>query len=97
MSPMLGPATLQDARSDAFLPQLPGSARGEYSERTAQSIDEEVRRLLSEAERRVRATLSERRAQLDELARALLQHETIERSALLALLERVGPALNRAA
>jgi Peptidase family M41 len=69
------------------------AARGEYSERTAQSIDEEVRRLLGEAEQRVRATLTERRAHLDELAAALLQHETVERSALLALLSRVQGAV----
>jgi cell division protease FtsH len=97
MSSLLGPVTLQNNRSEAFLPEMQGATRGEYSERTAQSIDEEVRRLLGEAELRVRATLTERRAQLDELARALLQHETVERSALLALLGRTGPTLNRAA
>lgn len=86
MSVTLGPATLQDSRSDAFLPALPGTSRGEYSEHTAQSIDEEVRRLLSEAEQRVRVTLTERRSTLDELAQTLLEHETVERNALLALL-----------
>ena len=96
MSPLLGPVTLQEPR-EAYLPQERAEARGEYSERTAQSIDEEVRRLLGEAELRVRATLTERRPQLDELARALLQHETVERSALLELLARSGPKLNLAA
>ena len=96
MSPLLGPVTLQEPR-EAYLPQERAEARGEYSERTAQSIDDEVRRLLGEAEQRVRATLTERRPQLDELARALLQHETVERSALLELLGRSGPALNLAA
>jgi len=56
-----------------------------------------VRRLLGEAEQRVRATLTARRPQLDELARALLQHETVERSALLELLGRSDPKLNLAA
>lgn len=96
MSLTLGPATLQNIRSDVFLPEVPTLSRGEYSERTAQSIDEEVRRLLSEAEKRVRATLTERRTQLDELARALLQHETVERSALLLLLDRVQAAVRPA-
>jgi cell division protease FtsH len=41
MSPKLGPATLQGSRSEVFLPELPGASRAEYSERTAQSIDEE--------------------------------------------------------
>lgn len=62
------------------------ATRGEYSERTAQSIDEEVRRLPGEAEQRVRTPLTDRRAQLDALARTLLAHETVERSASLALL-----------
>jgi cell division protease FtsH len=90
MSPTLGPATLQSAGSPMFLPtEMQPQARGEYSERTAQSIDEEVRRLLGDAEQRVRATLTEKRAQLDALARVLLEHETVERSELLALLARV--------
>jgi cell division protease FtsH len=94
MSPKLGPATLQGSRSDAFLPEFPGTSHAEYSERTAQSIDEEVRRLLSEAEQRVRVTLTERRSTLDDVARALLEHETIDRSALLALLSHTQtPAL----
>lgn len=91
MSPTLGPATLQSAGSPMFLPaETQPQARGEYSERTAQSIDEEVRRLLTEAEQRVRATLTERRAQLDALARVLLEHETVERNEFLALLGRVS-------
>jgi len=92
MSPLLGPATLQNTGSPLLLPDLQPAMRGEYSERTAQAIDEEVRRLLGESEQRVRATLTERRSQLDELASALLQHETVERESLLALLKRVPAA-----
>ena len=90
MSKTLGPATLQGARAPMFLQGVAIPSSGEYSERTAQSIDEEVRRLLSEAEQRVRTTLTEQRGQLDRLANALLQHETIERVALLALLNEVS-------
>jgi cell division protease FtsH len=88
MSPLLGPATLQNTGAAMFLPEMQPAPRGDYSERTAQSIDEEVRRLLSESEQRVRATLTASRAQLDALAGALLEHETVERSALLTLLNR---------
>lgn len=96
MSLTLGPATLQSAGSPMFLPtETQPQARGEYSERTAQSIDEEVRRLLGDAEQRVRATLTEKRAQLDALARVLLEHETVERSELLALLARVQINVSR--
>lgn len=93
MSPLLGPATLQNTGTQMLLPETQTVTRGEYSERTAQSIDEEVRRLLGEAEQRVRATLTERRTQLEALARTLLEHETVERSALLALLDGVQAAV----
>jgi ATP-dependent Zn protease len=86
MSPSLGAATLQHGRAALFLPEAPATSQNEYSERTAQLIDEEVRRLLSEAETRVRETLSTRRPQLEAVARALLSRETIERDALLVLL-----------
>ena len=86
MSPLLGPVTLQYGGSSMFMPDIEDAQRGDYSEHTAQSIDEEVRRLLGEAEQRVRSTLAARRATLDELARALLVNETVERSALVSLL-----------
>ena len=86
MSKKLGPATLMGAPAPLFMPEGSGATRGDYSERTAQSIDDEVRRMLGEAEIRVRATLTERRVHLDRLAEALLKNETIDRSALLALM-----------
>ncbi len=89
MSPLLGPVTLQNAGAGMFLPETQPAPRGEFSERTAQSIDEEVRRLLNESEQRVHVTLTEKRAQLDALAAALLEHETVDRSALLALMNQV--------
>jgi cell division protease FtsH len=94
MSPLLGPATLQNTGAQMLLPEAQTVTRGEYSERTAQSIDEEVRRLLGESEQRVRATLTERRAQLDGLARLLLEHETVERSELLILLGEAQTAMS---
>jgi cell division protease FtsH len=93
MSPLLGPVTLQNAAASTYLPDIQEAQRGEYSERTAQTIDEEVRRLLGEAEQRVRSTLTAKRTALDELARALLANETIERSTLVSLL---GGAADRA-
>jgi cell division protease FtsH len=92
MSALLGPATLTNTGAQVLLSEMPAAMRGEYSERTAQSIDEEVRRLFGEAEQRVRTTLTDRRAELDALANALLQHETIERGALLELLSQVQGA-----
>ncbi len=94
MSATLGPATLQSLPSGIFLGDASPPGRAEYSERTAHAIDEEVRRLLREAEQRVLETLTAKRAQLEAVAAALLQKETIDRSALLALLSTAPePAL----
>jgi cell division protease FtsH len=86
MSAALGPVALEGGRIRTTFPEPVAPPASQYSERTAQLIDDEVRRLLREAEERVRETLTARRGQLDALAKALLEHETIERSALLALL-----------
>ncbi|HEY6533172.1 MAG TPA: ATP-dependent zinc metalloprotease FtsH [Acidimicrobiales bacterium] len=59
----------------------------DYSDDTARVIDEEVERILREAQERCRATLTENRHGLDLVARALLEHETIEGTEVTRLLE----------
>ncbi|MFI4867895.1 MAG: ATP-dependent zinc metalloprotease FtsH [Steroidobacterales bacterium] len=86
MSEALGPASLEDAAAPLYLPEAPARHRAVYSESTAQAIDDEVRKLLREAERRVHDTLAARREQLEALAQALLRHEVVDRAALTALL-----------
>jgi cell division protease FtsH len=49
-----------------------------YSERTAQAIDDEVRRIIDEAYDRARRVIGEQRAVLDRLAQALLRWETLQ-------------------
>ncbi len=87
MSEQLGLATYEEPRASPFL-SLPGmSERREYSERTAQAIDDEVRKLLAEAHERVKQTLSDRRSMLDALAKLLLEKEVVDRAALDGLLQ----------
>jgi cell division protease FtsH len=50
----------------------------DYSDDTARVIDEEVERILREQEDRCRVLLTEHRNGLDLVARALLEHETID-------------------
>jgi cell division protease FtsH len=57
-----------------------------YSEATAARIDADVQRLLDEAHERARAMLTSARPQLDQLAAALLQSETVYREGLVQIL-----------
>ena len=86
MSEALGLAAHEAPRAPTYLgaPQLPEART--YSERTAETIDAEVKRLLEEAKSRVAATLTEKRASLEALARLLLEKEVVDRGALDALL-----------
>lgn len=94
MSERLGLATFEEARAPLLGPGL-APERKSYSEHTAEAIDGEIGKLLGEAHKRVSATLRERRALLDRLARLLLETETVERAALDALMngaDGVAPA-----
>jgi cell division protease FtsH len=92
MSQRLGLAAFEQSGAPSL---YPGglSERRPYSEQTAQEIDSEIVKLLAESRERVRATLIERRDLLDQLARALLEHETVDRAALDELIRErnVGP------
>ena len=57
-----------------------------YAEETQRAIDQEVARLLREAETRATALLSEHRAMLDQVIELLLERETIDGAELAALL-----------
>jgi cell division protease FtsH len=50
----------------------------DYSEQTAREIDGEVRGLIDEAYRRAQRIIEEHRDQLELLAQALLDHETLD-------------------
>jgi len=91
MSERLGPRTFGRRDSMVFLGRDIAEQR-DYSERTAEEIDEEVRRIVEEAHERCREVLREHRAKLDELAEALIELETIEGDDLQRLL---GPAEGR--
>jgi cell division protease FtsH len=86
MSEHLGLATFEEPRTSIFLNiQKPQRVR-EYSEQTAQAIDEEIRKLLADAHTRVEQTLASRRSELDALAKLLLEKEVVDREALTQLL-----------
>ena len=74
MSNAVGPVSVLPR--DAAGSFLPGAA--EVSPETQALLDDEVRRIVAEANDAVVSLLTENRARLDSLARALLEHETLD-------------------
>ena len=73
---------------------MPGALERDCSEETAREIDEEVRDLLDRAYRRAKEILEARRSELERVAHALLERETLDRAAFELLLreESTAPA-----
>lgn len=65
----------------------PSFRQKDYSERIAQDIDAEVRRIVVEQYERGKAILAEHREKLDALAEALLDRETLDREEIDAVME----------
>jgi cell division protease FtsH len=85
MSEKLGAAAFPRGEEHIFLGREMVQQR-DFSEQTAQLIDDEVRALVSDCEQRVRALLEQYRPQLETLAHALLEHETLAADEVAALL-----------
>jgi cell division protease FtsH len=79
MSDELGPVTFAP-RDD--LPAGFGTSKP-YSEATARSIDTEIHRILQESHAEAVRLLEQYRPQLDALAEALLDHETLDEQEIL--------------
>ncbi|MBT3419134.1 MAG: ATP-dependent zinc metalloprotease FtsH [Candidatus Magasanikbacteria bacterium] len=77
MSDKLGPRMYGEQEEMIFLAQEI-HAKKNYSESTAQIIDEEINRILEEAKIQSKKTIEENRHQMDELVRILLEKETVE-------------------
>jgi len=85
MSERLGLAALEEKRQPLFLP-VGRQPSKEYSEETARIVDEEIKRLLTDAHEKVRSFLVSCRDALEELAQLLLEKEVVERPALQSIL-----------
>jgi cell division protease FtsH len=86
MSERIGLVSLEGPRTPLFLP-VPTQGPKEYSEETARTIDQEVKKILAEAHGKVREILSAHRQALEELAKLLLEKEVIERPELQTILK----------
>jgi len=86
MSERLGPRTFGNKQELVFLGREIGEQRN-YSEKVAEEIDEEVRRLVDHAYQTARNVLIENRERLDNLVKILLDKETIEGDDLKRVLD----------
>jgi cell division protease FtsH len=77
MSEKLGPMTFGKKQEEIFLGREIAQHR-DYSERTAQAIDDEVKRIITEAEAKATGLLSIHMEDLHSIAKALLEREILD-------------------
>jgi cell division protease FtsH len=86
MSDELGAINYDGNKSRMRFLDLPGQERGLYSEPTAEKIDAEIKRIVSEAHEKARGILSSNRDKLERVTRRLLEVEVMEGDELRQLL-----------
>ena len=86
MSDVLGPMTFGKKNEEIFLGREIQSHR-DYSEVTARMIDEEVVRVVRKAQSTAKEVLNNNINQLHNLAKALLEYETIDGDEVIAVME----------
>jgi len=86
MSKQLGPINYSpDSGSDQNDYLFPGAK--DYSEKTAEEIDQEVRRITSEAYEKAEKLINTHKGKLDKIAEALLKYETLDADDVKLILE----------
>jgi len=86
MSEKLGPRTFGEREDMVFLGREITEQR-DYSEATAQQIDQEISRLVDEAMQTAKKILTDNNTKLEAIVKELLEKETIERDEFEALLK----------
>jgi cell division protease FtsH len=87
MSGRLGQITYGHAMTNRFLRMPFTPEERNYSERTAEAIDDEIRALMDGQYQRVRQILEQRAHELETIVGELIRKETLERTELEALIE----------
>jgi cell division protease FtsH len=83
----LGPLAFGSEEGSIFLGRDYTQRSQDFSEQTAREIDQEVRRIIDEQYAAVRSLLSDKRDQVEAIAKALLERETLDAEELKALFE----------
>ncbi|MAI71249.1 MAG: cell division protein FtsH [Rhodopirellula sp.] len=89
MSPKIGPVSYKTSDEDPFLGREIHQSR-QFSEHTQELIDEEVGRILLEADQKAEQLLREHRDELESITRSLLEHEELGEAELTEL---IGPSI----
>jgi cell division protease FtsH len=92
MSDALGPLQYAEADEEVFLGYSVNRQRN-MSNETAQLIDKEIRRIVDEGYARAKTVLEEHSAELETLAKALLEYETLSGDEIKTLMD--GGAIDR--
>jgi cell division protease FtsH len=87
MSEKLGAVTFKQGEEHPFLGRELTEPK-DFSEHTAQVIDEEVERIVHDMEKKAREVLEPNRDKLAAIAEALMKHETLENKDIDEILER---------
>ena len=90
MSERLGPITFERERRPLFLETMLPPGAKDYSEATAQDIDQEVAALVNKAHQRAREVLENERPLLEKAAKVLLDKEVLEGEELREILNSHG-------
>lgn len=86
MSSDLGNIAYEDNGGNVFLGEEMSKSR-EYSEDTAEKIDEEIKKILDEATRNAERTLKDNKDELDNLIDVLIERESLTSDQITSLLE----------
>jgi cell division protease FtsH len=86
MSDELGPLQYAEADEEVFLGYSVNRQRN-MSNETAQAIDKEIRRIVDEGYARAKSLLEENRSELETLAKALLEFETLSGDEIKVVLD----------
>ncbi|MGB7912541.1 MAG: ATP-dependent zinc metalloprotease FtsH [Desulfobaccales bacterium] len=91
MSEKLGPITFERERRPLFLEGIMPTPSKDYSEATAQEIDQEVADLVNRAHQRAREVLETRRPTLEKVGKILLEKEVLEGQELRQIFNATTP------
>lgn len=91
MSDKLGPRTFGEHEEMIFLGREITEQRN-YSEKVAQTIDEEVGRLIDGALKSARSIIAKHRAKMEKVVERLIEKETIEQDEFIAIVGEKPPA-----